>query len=145
MFPEEGIGFKWSPSRWHILAYADLDQPVAHLGFDAFPVATGDDREVTVIGVGGVVVRPEFQRQGIPRLLFDRLHHAEEARAVSDRFALFCPHWLSGYYEKLGYQPYQGRFTFLQDTVETATDRFAFMYRGGEFEPGSLRVLCHPW
>lgn len=145
VFPEEGRGFKWSPSRWHVLAHDVPQRPIAHLGFNAFSIGLDDRADVNVVGVGGVVVRPEYQGRGIPRLLFDTLHESDHARQLAGIFSLFCPHRLTGYYERFGYREYEGRFTFLQDGVETSTDAFVFMYRGPELAHGRLRVHSHPW
>ena len=145
VFPEEGRGFKWSPSRWHILAHDEPQRPIAHLGFNAFSIGLDDQIDVDVVGVGGVVVRPEYQGRGIPGLLFDALHESRRARQLSGWFTLFCPARLVGYYERFGYRKYAGQLTFLQDGVETSTNAFGFMYRGPELAQRWLKVHSHPW
>ena len=92
---------QWAPLDWHILGL-ESGKPVAHLGFDRF-IVNDAGAKVSVVGIGGVVVRPEFQGKGIPALLFRKLHEDCPENIRSETFTLFCPERLVAYYRKHGY------------------------------------------
>lgn len=64
VFPEEGRGKEWSRVAWHTVAYSQSNDAIGHIGFDGFRV-TFNETECLVVGIGGVVVRPEYQGQGM--------------------------------------------------------------------------------
>ena len=68
VFPEEGIGMDWSTCDHHVLASSN-GEAIGHIGFDLFDLRI-DDVPNRCIGVGGVVVVPEFQGQHVPNLMF---------------------------------------------------------------------------
>lgn len=112
-FPEEGRGKEWSQVSWHTIAYAADGSPAALIGFDGFFVhAISND--CPVVGIGGVVVRPEYQGQGIPALLFQEVHEQGERVVGSNVFTLFCPDRLVTYYKKHGYRLHSDGVSFLQ-------------------------------
>jgi predicted N-acetyltransferase YhbS len=144
VFPIEGRPLQWSPSRWHVLAFDDGEFPVAHIGFDAFAIESGG-QVLKVIGVGGVVVRPELQGKGIPGLLFKELHHSPLAQSLSSTFTLFCPHRLVGYYEGHGYVGFDSEVSFLNKGNVTQSSDFRFMWHGEPLQDVPLKLHCPPW
>lgn len=96
----------------HTIAYME-GVPVGQIGSDGFRVVA-DSVEYFVVGIGGVVVRPEFQGKGIPRLLFNEVHAETGGIIGSDIFTLFCPDGLVPYYEKHEYQRFDGKVVCLQ-------------------------------
>lgn len=143
VFPEEGIGKEWTDVSWHILAFSDEQNPVAHLGFDAFDILI-DGSAQKVVGVGGVVVRPEYQGQGIPAMLFNSLHRQGVEKTGADIYALFCPERLVSYYRKHGYTRHEGDVWFLQQGVKVLS-RFEFMHRGGLATAARVELQSPPW
>ena len=143
VFPEEGIGKEWSSTSWHTLAYVDENHPVGHIGFDGFTVRV-DAKEHLIIGIGGVVVRPEYQGQGIPALLFDEVHDQGTETFKSEIFALFCPDRLVPYYQRHGYQLQTGTVHFRQYGIKVAS-AFALMLRGDVAPDSAIELECAPW
>lgn len=143
VFPEEGRGKEWSPVSWHILAYAEGPNPIGHIGFDRFYIAV-DDVDLPVVGVGGVVVRPEYQGQHVPDLMFDELHRQKVLGPQAEIYTLFCPQRLVSYYSKHGYCQFSGAVSFLQRGTRVQSD-FEFMWRGGVAESQSVALKGAPW
>lgn len=143
VFPEEGRGKEWSQVSWHTVAYADDGLPVGHIGFDGFYVNV-NSADHLVIGVGGVVVRPEYQGQGIPALLFQEVHNKGEQVVESGIFTLFCPDRLVPYYEKHGYSLHNGGVRFPQ-FGKRVISRFNFMLKGASLDEGIIELRTAPW
>jgi len=143
VFPVEGKAFKWAESTHHIVARNE-DRAIGHIGFGRFKVK-GGLLEREVIGVGGVVVRPEFQGQGIPEYMFDILDSTETLSSSSTVKALFCPRRLLTYYQRHGYVLYRQGVSFLQGAGYIKTDAFCFMVKG-EFDLScKLQIPSYPW
>lgn len=143
VFPDEGRGKEWSQVSWHTIAYAGDGSPVGHIGFDGFNVHVNSTKHL-VVGIGGVVVRPEYQGQGIPTLLFQEVHDQGEHIIGSSLFALFCPDRLVPYYEKHGYKLHSNGVQFLQ-YGKRVVSTFNFMFRGGTVEEGVIELQTAPW
>lgn len=143
VFPIEGRDKEWSSCSWHVVAYAGDGHPVGHIGFDGFTILV-NSVEQRVIGVGGVVVRPEYQGQGIPTLLFRELHSQGGCHMGAEVFALFCPDRLVSYYERHGYRLHLGEVLFLQ-WGEKATSSFKYMHRGSIAPEGLVELTTAPW
>lgn len=142
VFPVEGRKYTWSEPSHHIIAYA-AGKPVAHLGFGRYEIVNGD-RRTQLIGVGGVVVRPEWQGNGIPQRLFEVLHSTPELDTRNSVCTLFCPTRLETYYKKHGYQKYGG-VVHIPNGEQPKVFDFSFMYRGeAEFSP-SISLVTNPW
>jgi predicted N-acetyltransferase YhbS len=142
VFPIEGKDLFWSSVPFHIVARND-GEPIAHVGFGEFLIQSKTE-SLKVVGIGGVVVRPEYQGKNIPNLLFSKLHSSELALGISSIFSLFCPHRLVGYYEKQGYTLHKGTLSYLQPGKQVEST-FCFMYRG-QCELGSRIVVpSNPW
>jgi len=144
VFPIEGRPFEWSPSRWHVLAFAGGELPVAHIGFGIFEILAGQ-ASVKVIGVGGVVVRPEFQGRHLPELLFAEMHHSELALGLAPTFTLFCPHRLAGYYQRHGYSCFNSKVVFPNRGKLTQSSDFCFMWHGEPLADVPVTLQCPPW
>lgn len=145
VFPSEGKRFSWSKLQWHILALSKDSEPVAHMGYSDFTIYTDDQRENKIVGVGGVVVRPEWQLQNIPKELFSFLHNSEHARSLSNTFSLFSPKRLERYYQRHGYEPFHGSYSFLQENIRVATNMFTLMSYGIPLTADSIHVDSEPW
>ncbi len=144
VFPIEGRGMDWAALRWHVVA-RDEERAVGHIGFDQFTIRD-DGRETRVIGVGGVVVRPEHQRQGIPARMFATLHADAPEKTGADTFSLFCPARLVPSYQRHGYSPINRPVSILQRGRATQTP-FTFMVRGPSVSPvgPALDIPSLPW
>ena len=145
VFPVEGKDFSWAKPKWHLLGFSDGNLPVAHLGYADFDISCEDGSVKKVIGVGGVVVRPEAQGQHIPAQLFNYLHQSSHAKGLSNTFTLFCPSRLEGYYQKQGYVKYEGAFTFLQNQKLTATSKLMLMQQGSLISTNKINIDSEPW
>lgn len=145
VFPEEGRKINWSEPEWHLVAYNRERDPIAHLSYSGFTIGLDKGRQQAVVGVGGVVVRPEQQGKNIPLKLFDHLHSSPHALEISNTFTLFCPLRLGSYYQRHGYQPFTGEFTFVQGAVATTTEEFMFMYRGADLSTRVIELNNEPW
>ena len=102
VFPEEGIGTEWIGSQQHVVGGVD-GSIVAHLGFGVYPLIL-DSRQSSCIGVGGVVVLPEFQGQHLPNRLFAELRAWREREFAELPLTLFCPARLVNYYNRHGFR-----------------------------------------
>ncbi|WP_165771577.1 GNAT family N-acetyltransferase [Vreelandella nigrificans] len=143
VFPEEGRSKEWTPVSWHSIAYSEANDPIGHIGFDRFEVLI-DAVPHLVIGIGGVVVRPEYQGQGIPALLFNEVHDQARKHLGAGVFTLFCPSRLVTYYEKHGYQRYPGAVYLLQQG-EKVLSTFEFMHHGDLAAVGKVVLQSEPW
>jgi predicted N-acetyltransferase YhbS len=144
VFPEEGKGMEWAALGWHVLGVEE-GQPVAHVGFDRFTI-NDSGANISVVGVGGVVVRPEFQRKGIPTLLFRKLHEDCPEAVQADTFTLFCPERLVAYYRRHGYEKVERKVEILQ-YGNSITTTFTFMARGSgvQKQGGKIVLSGPPW
>jgi predicted N-acetyltransferase YhbS len=144
VFPKEGKGMEWASLRWHVIA-SDQGQPAAHVGFDRFSVGAGGNT-VSVVGVGGIVVRPEYQKKGIPARLFEKLHAECPLDVVAETFSLFCPDRLVPYYQKHGYRKIERDVCIRQFGRLTKTS-FSFMARGKSLSitGKEITVSGPPW
>ncbi|SMF52509.1 Acetyltransferase (GNAT) domain-containing protein [Alteromonadaceae bacterium Bs31] len=143
VFPIEGKAFEWAESSQHLLAKSH-GKAIGHLGFGHFKIESAEKtRVIEVIGVGGVVVRPEYQGNKIPALLFEYLHQIDGFS--NSIFTLFCPERLVSYYTKQGYTLYRGRLSVLQADVYKAIPPMQFMYRGKIDFGEQVKVLSPPW
>lgn len=143
VFPEEGIGIQWAETRWHIVA-REGQFAAGHIGFGEFSIEV-ESQVLKVIGVGGVVVRPEFQGQAVPAKMFDTLHNDAPKLIQSETFTLFCPERLQTYYQKHGYQPFSGRVHYQQGGEYCLCEKFVFMYRGSMPEVDTIHIPGEPW
>lgn len=143
VFPEEGRGKEWSSVAWHTIAYSQEGHPVAHLGFDGFRILV-DSMEQRVVGIGGVVVRPEFQGQRIPEQLFNEVHDRGVYKVGAKVCTLFCPSRLVRYYEKHGYTRHQGSVHFMQQGNRVLSN-FEFMHRGDLRPDATVELQGAPW
>ena len=144
VFPVEGQSICWSSLSHHILA-RENNKAIAHIGFAEFTVQIHSE-SYKVIGVGGVVVRPEFQGKNIPGLLFKKLHESQIALSYSNLFTLFCPARLVPYYTRHGYVQSRGSVSFMQDDGLRESS-FDFMVRGLKIENKDLNITVptKPW
>ncbi len=138
VFPAEGKRYEWALAQKHIVAWHGK-APMAHLGIGDYIIKGVAAHQV--IGVGKVVVRPEWQGRDIPRALFTRLHEQYAAHVHT----LFCPDRLVGYYERHGYELYHGDFTVVQGDSWVGMPEFNFMYHGQIDLGSSIRVPGRPW
>ncbi|AQU82750.1 MULTISPECIES: GNAT family N-acetyltransferase [unclassified Halomonas] len=143
MFPKEGRSKEWSPVSWHSIAYSEANDPIGHIGFDRFEVLI-NAVPCSVIGIGEVVVRPEYQGQSIPALLFNEVHHQASKHLGAEIFTLFCPPRLVSYYGKHGYQRHSGAVYFLQQG-EKVLSTFEFMHHGDLAAVGEVVLQSEPW
>ena len=111
---------------------------MAHLGFDRF-IVNDSGANVSVVGIGGVVVRPEFQRKGIPALLFRKLHEDCPENVRSETFTLFCPERLVAYYRRHGYEKVERSVEIVQ-FGKPVTTTFTLMTRGSGIQRKGERI-----
>lgn len=143
VFPVEGKEIEWRKPSRHIVARDDEGMAIGHVGFGKFPVISSG-KEISVIGVGGVVVRPEHQSQRIPARLFEVLHGGASGFEEIKCFTLFCPHRLESYYEKHGYRNYDGLVEVVQREKLVTVD-LSFMFRGNCDFGKSIVLTGEPW
>jgi len=142
VFPVEGRKYNWSESTHHMIARSS-GEPIAHLGFGRYEIRNVG-QSMHVVGVGGVVVRPQWQGQRIPQRLFACLHSTEILDVREAVCTLFCPARLESYYSKLGYKKFTGE-VFIPDGGQLERIDISFMYHG-EVEFGSpITLLTNPW
>ncbi|MFN0118035.1 MAG: GNAT family N-acetyltransferase [Elusimicrobiota bacterium] len=144
VFPKEGKGMEWAPLGWHVLAFEGTN-PIAHIGFDRFSINDSGET-IWVVGVGGVVVRPEFQKKGIPAELFKKLHTNCPPSIFSESFTLFCPERLVPYYQKHGYEKVERSVKVIQFGQLISTN-FTFMARGTTVQKkgSTINLFGPPW
>lgn len=142
VFPLEGRGFVWSEPTHHIVA-RDNGKAVGHIGFGAYTII--GEAEKVVIGVGGVVVRPEYQGRKIPGNMFAVLNSTDTLNAKDRIKTLFCPKRLVSYYENHGYEDFCHGFRFNQKYGYTRSDKLHFMTRGELGLTRFLSIPCYPW
>jgi len=116
VFPVEGRDMEWAKLGWH------------------------------VVGMGGVVVRPEFQKMGIPALMFEKLHAEAPGVVGAETFTLFCLERLVPYSRRHGYGRIDRALTLQQRGQPTGTT-FSFMARGDAIAStgGGIEIPSIPW
>jgi len=142
VFPEEGKDYLWSQSTHHIIA-RDNGKPVGHIGFAEYRVI--GETEKNVIGVGGVVVRPEHQGKKIPAKMFEVLNSTDTLNAGDSVKTLFCPKNLVSYYQGHGYQEHTYGFRFMQKQGYATSDRIHFLFRGELGLSCNISIPSFPW
>ena len=143
VFPEEGRDLQWGESSHHIVARDTDGKAVGHIGVGQFALTTTLGTRY-VLGVGGVVVRPEYQGQRLPEKLFSALHTMPLDAFQTQTFALFCPFRLVDYYRRHGYQPFEHAVV----AMDGDTNRFAnfcFMTRGNIDWQSPIQLQTLPW
>ncbi len=145
VFPIEGKGMDWSKTKYRIVAIGDSGLPIAHIGFAPFELELDNSKNIPVVGVGCVLVRPEHQGKHILNKLFKVLFTCQEASSISSLFALFCPERLESYYQRHGFKKFLGSYTFTQKGKTTSSDKFIFMYKGGDISANAIHIDCNPW
>ncbi len=143
VFPAEGLRFVWARPERHIVAFVN-DSAVGHIGFGRFSVYDGEDRK-DVIGVGGVVVRPEFQGQRIPKKMFNLLNTTEVLDSAHLPKTLFCPKRLVSYYARHGYSEFGYPLKFKQDWGFVESSEFSFMVKGELGFSCAVSIPSYPW
>ena len=143
VFPVEGYKYIWANPTHRIVA-REQGVAVAHLGFASFTLKKRA-KTIKVIGVGSVVVRPEYQGKNIPSTLFSMLHNSDVLESKKTVSSLFCPQRLTSYYAKHGYSIFAGRVTFLQKEEYVETNEYCFMLRGASDFTGIISIPSEPW
>ena len=141
-FPIEGKEYQWAKPKRHIVARKN-GLAVGHIGFGRFQLCGSKD--IDVIGVGGVVVRPEFQGQKVPKKMFNALQATTELDADKILKTLFCPHRLIPYYKGHNFEVYPGSVQFFQSGVYTKSEKFTLMFRGELSCSGGIKIPSCPW
>jgi len=142
VFPVEGRNWSWAQPSHHIV-YRKEGAATGHIGFLKSTVET-DELLLHVIGVGGVVVRPESQGKGIPGKMFAFLHEIAPGETGTNLFTLFCPHRLLSYYAMHGYKEYQWPVRVTQGNELKEID-FGFMTFGKPEIKGPITTTSEPW
>jgi predicted N-acetyltransferase YhbS len=142
VFPVEGRKHTWSAPTHHIIARSS-GEPIAHLGFGRYEIMNVR-QAMQVVGVGGVVVRPQWQGQNIPQRLFACLHSTEVLDARESVCTLFCPARLESYYARQGYQKFTGEVLIPVGERHERID-FSFMCRGNTEFGSPITLLTDPW
>lgn len=142
VFPIEARDFTWRKPERHIVIYQET-APIAHLGFGIFELEV-NDKKMKTIGVGGVVVRPEFQKQYIPTILFGTLHDLDLSLETEAVYSLFCPQRLTNYYSHHGYNLISDKVEFLQRGKLVDAGSAKFMVRGA-IPKGDVKIMSEPW
>ena len=143
IFPEEGRHLQWSESSHHVIARNELGDAVGHIGFGEFAIKT-DEKECFILGVGGVVVRPEYQGQRLPQQMFAKLHAMAFDDFNSHTFALFCPPRLVSYYHKFGYKLLEYPVVSRCGDANLLAN-FCFMIRGDLKFEHAIELKSLPW
>ena len=143
VFPAEGAKYSWVEPTNRIVT-RDSGIAIAHLGFSRFNLEI-NSKSVSTIGVGGVVVRPEYQGKKIPYTMFSKLHSSDFLSPQSRFSSLFCPLRLAPYYAKHGYDIFNGRVRFLQNNGHVEAKEFVFMLRGIRELSGDIIIHSKPW
>lgn len=143
-FPREGHEMQWQDSQWHVVALNEQQMPIANIGFVGVNLQTGEQSK-HVVGVGGVIVKPEFRGQHLPAKLFDTLHQSSLALSISKTFTLFCPFRLEDYYARVGYRSLNVLVEFMQNGKMTHSTDFTFMHYGDLLPECPVNISTLPW
>lgn len=142
VFPPEGVGTDWIGGKMHILASSGR-QAIAHIGFDIYTLII-DGKESEFIGVGAVVVIPDFQGQHLPMRMFDALREWRDEKHAGTPLALFCTKALSGYYKNHNFKACVNEVFYLQkDSYQKS--KFEFMTDQSMDDKGHIYIPSNPW
>lgn len=142
VFPVEGKDMQWSDLQHHVIA-EDAEGAIANIGFDLFNVLA-DGQAMDMLGIGGVVVMPDYQGRHLPQHLFQRVREYTKKRFPGLPLALFCPPRLISYYKKHNFQLFNGKVTYLQGNL-CVDSTFPFMSDVSLQNVTRIDLTTHPW
>ncbi len=138
-------GLVWaSEALAHYLVEAD-GVAVSHVGVLAVRMQAGGE-EFGALGFGGVITRPERQKQGLASRLM-RFAADDQVKALRETpGVLFCEEHRLGFYAKLGWRERPGAVWVRQPSGEVKMPlRFMTLGGRGSLPDGDLHVLGLPW
>jgi GNAT superfamily N-acetyltransferase len=142
VFSPEGLGTDWVGGKMHILASA-FGKAVGHIGFDVYTLII-DGEEHKCIGVGAVVVIPEYQGQHLPARMFERLREWRDENHSDIPLALFCPASLVSYYRRHNFTECMQDVFYLQKS-DYHESKFKFMTDRPIHAKDSIYIPSNPW
>ncbi len=99
-------GIEWSHAQRRILLY--IDDVVRAVAGIHERVVLCDGQKIAVAGVGGVMTEPEFQGQGLGKLVMLHLVDLLKKEANCAFSLLFCEDHNVGFYAKMGWLRFAG-------------------------------------
>ena len=142
VFSPEGLGTDWIEGNMHILASSG-GKAVGHIGFDIYTLVI-DGKESKCIGVGAVVVIPDFQGQHVPLRMFDKLREWRSKDHSEIPLALFCPKSLVSYYKKHNFTEFT-KDVFYTQKENCQKSKFEFMTDKPMNIAESIYIPSNPW
>ena len=142
VFPPEGRGTDWSEGKLHILASSE-GAAVGHIGFDSYTLVIEGEKR-TCIGVGAVVVVPEYQGRHLPKRMFSELRAWRDEKFPDVPLALFCIDSLAGYYTKHDFMECTNAVYYLQQGTYQQSG-FIFMTDRPVGTDDRIDIPSNPW
>jgi predicted N-acetyltransferase YhbS len=142
VFSPEGMGTDWVGGKMHILA-ASGGEAIGHIGFDIYTLIINGE-ESPCIGVGAVVVIPEYQGRHVPARMFEALRKWRNERFADHPLALFCPGFLAGYYKRHNFIAYAGDVFYIQKGSYHRS-KFEFMTDRPVCSGDGIYIPSNPW
>ena len=142
VFSPEGKGTDWIGGKMHIIA-SSSDAAIGHIGFDVYRLII-DGQETECIGVGAVVVIPEFQGMSLPARMFACLRDLRDEKHPGLPLALFCPKSLVSYYHRHRFDECFKEVWYTQKG-EFVLSKFSFMMDGAIDVKSRIEIPTNPW
>lgn len=142
VFSPEGIGTDWVGGELHIRASSE-GNVIGHVGFDTYTLII-DGEETRCIGIGAVVVVPEFQGRRLPARMFEKLRDWRDGKDPNLPLVLCCPKFLVNYYKNHGFTEIRSEVYYLQKG-DYQKSKFEWMADRRISEKGSVHIPSNPW
>ncbi|MEX0289399.1 MAG: hypothetical protein AB3N14_09840 [Flavobacteriaceae bacterium] len=142
VFSPEGIGTDWVGGNLHIRASSD-GVAIGHIGFGTFTLII-DKVETPCIGVGGVVVVPEYQGQRLPMRMFELLREWRDQKDSNLPLVLCCPKNLLKYYHYHNFKQIVNDVYYLQ-RGSYEKSKFEWMSDKPLSVKESIYIPSNPW
>ena len=142
VFSPEGKGTDWIGGKRHIIA-SSSDAAIGHIGFDVYRLHI-DGQETECIGVGAVVVIPEYQGISLPARMFACLRKLRDEKHPGLPLALFCPKSLVSYYNRHSFDECFKEVWYTQKG-EFVLSKFSFMIDRAIDVKSRIEITTNPW
>lgn len=142
VFSPEGIGMDWTGGELHIRASSG-GNAIGHIGFDIYNLIV-EGEKFQCVGVGAVVVVPEYQGQRLPMRMFDKLREWRDGKDANLPLVLCCPQYLVKYYKHHGFTEIRDPVFYLQNGIYEPS-KFEWMADKPVGGKGSIHIPSNPW
>jgi GNAT superfamily N-acetyltransferase len=141
----EGYRLQWQPKSQHVFVI-EGGIMACHVGLVTQMVTVGDHL-VPVVGIGGVLTRPDCRGRGLGQLVMRTAQEFVVKHKIANFGLLFCRAAMQGWYERLGWSPITEPVWFDQPEGAIRSPLVVMLKCCGQerWPGGTVRLRCLPW